>query len=255
MAKHNQSENTKNYILLSILRNQKLEGINIGWCNSNNKDWQKINQERLSIEKGISTGLENLGVDSRATLYTEACQMREKVESTYYAAELATDIPVEEKASMLQTCKTVKEAVDYLETMLQLQFPSEFPNEFVHNILFGDKGYAKEGESIIEEMKLDEPSAFEPVQSFIEENSTPLTYEHPDLIDGMDPGLAMFLYDTKKELTNNFTTLPEGFNNPEGLLVNGMDPGLASLLIQARNDRIARETEIISVTEGIFEQQ
>ena len=252
MAKTSKNDNTKNYILLSILRNQKLEGINIGWCkNNNNRDWEKLNQERLAIEKGISVGLENLGVDNRCTLYTEACEMRQKVESTYYAAELASDITIEEKAGMLQTCKTVKEAVDYLETMLQLQFPSEFPNEFVQSIMYGDQRIAKEGESIIEGMNLDNPSTYEPLQSII--NSTEKV-THPDLIDGMDPGLAMFLYESKKELTNNFTTMPEGINSPEALLVNGMDPGLASLLIQARNDRIARESEPVVIGENTFEQ-
>ena len=120
MAKANQNENTKNYILLSILRNQKLEGINIEWCRKNNKNWQELNQERLSIEKGLTVGLENLGSDSRATLYTEACQMREKVEGTYYATELAEGISPEEKASICHTCKTIKEGVDFLETLFEV---------------------------------------------------------------------------------------------------------------------------------------
>jgi hypothetical protein len=254
------NENTKNYIILAMLRNQKFNQIHIDWSRENNVCWEETNQQLLSIENGLICGLTNLGSKARETIFNEMTEMRDSVLSTYYATELTTDISVEEKLRIMHSCKDIVEGVDYLEAILQIHFPAEFPNELIQCFNNGDQK-AQEGASLIteiteavsettiEELRSLTPS--EPEDTYEDEiesiiptaKPTTFNFEQPDLIDGMDPGLAKVLYDTKKELTDNFTTMPEGFNNPEALLVNGMDPKLFSTLLEQRELRMAEKAD------------
>lgn len=254
------NENTKNYIILAMLRNKKFDEIQIDWSKENNVNWEEANKQLMSIENGLRTGLTCLGSETRGSMYSEMCEIRESVQSTYYAAELSPDVTVEERLKIMHGCKNIVEGVDYLETLLQIHFPEEFPNELVQSVILKNTK-TEEGTSIlteineaasvteVEDLKYLTPN--EPEDAYEDEiesiipspTSKPAQFNHPDLIDGMDPGLAKVLYDTKKELTNNFTTMPEGFNNPEALLVNGMDPKLFSTLLEQREIRIAESAE------------
>ena len=254
--------NTKNYIKLSIMRNAKFEQTNIDYCNSHGKNWEELNQERMSIESGILGGLTSLGPGSRAIIFADAISMRNEVEAHAFYIERSTTIPVEEKFRTLHTCKAVKEGVDFLETLLQINFPHEFPNELIHSILFSNQ-VEETSNPIIEELtpiadavSLQDASIQPEIpqnedEQYFTEVASSTSDSYPDLIDGMDPGLAMFLYERKKELTNNFTQMPEGINNPEALLVNGMDPGLAAFLIQARESRV----KVLSKDDQPFTQE
>ena len=262
------NENTKNYIILAMLRNKKFDEIQIDYNRNNNINWEEINKQLLSIENGLATGLGCLGPENRGSMYEEMCEIRESVLSTYYATELSTGIAVDEKLKILHGCKSVVEGVDYIETLLQIHFPCEFPNEIMQSVIINNSK-AEENASIVNEITQAASSAVvddlkyltpdEPEDAYeceIEDiipttKPSQFNFAHPDLIDGMDPGLARVLYDTKKEMTNNFTQMPEGFNNPEALLVNGMDPKLFSTLLEQRDLRLAEnsaQTEFQPVT-------
>ena len=113
----------------------------------------------------------------------------------------------------LHTCKAVNEGVDFLETLLQINFPREFPNELVHSVLFSTN-IEETANPIIEELTPIADAATlttkQPEQNddeqYFEEVALSTTTSHPDLIDGMDPGLAMHLYQSKKDLTNNYSS-------------------------------------------------
>ena len=262
MANNNgyHSKNTKNYIKLSIMRNGKFEETNIDYCKSNGKNWEKLNQERMAIESGMLGGLESMGAGARAMIFAEAISMRDEVEAHAYAVQMSEIMSPEEKFKTLHTCKAVKEGVDYLETLLQINFPHEFPNELIHSVLFSKEQAVEDTSPIIEELtpivsqqETIETPTFTVEQSdqeYFEEVASSTAHSYPDLIDGMDPGLAMFLYERKKELTNNFTQMPEGIDSPEGLLINGLDPGLAAFLINARESRV----KVLSRDDQPFEQ-
>jgi len=257
------NENTKNYIILAMLRNKRFDEMNIDWSNQNNVNWEDSNRQLMSIENGLRTGLTCLGSETRGNMYEEMCEIRESVQSTYYAAELSKDVTLEERLKIMHGCKGIVEGIDYLETLLQLHFPEEFPNELVQSILLNNSKSEPENPilteitnaaSVTDVEDLSYLTPAEPEDSYedtIEDiipsptTSKPsqFNFSQPDLIDGMDPGLARFLYDTKKELTDNFTTMPKGFNNPEDLLVNGMDPKLFGTLLEQRDLRVAESTE------------
>ena len=257
------NENTKNYIILAMLRNKRFDEMNIDWSNQNNVNWEDSNRQLMSIENGLRTGLTCLGSETRGNMYEEMCEIRESVQSTYYAAELSKDVTLEERLKIMHGCKGIVEGIDYLETLLQIHFPEEFPNELVQSILLNNSKSEPENPilteitnaaSVTDVEDLSYLTPAEPEDSYedtIEDiipsptTSKPsqFNFSQPDLIDGMDPGLAKFLYDTKKELTDNFTTMPEGFNNPEALLVNGMDPKLFGTLLEQRDLRVAENTE------------
>ena len=257
------NENTKNYIILAMLRNKRFDEMNIDWSNQNNVNWEDSNRQLMSIENGLRTGLTCLGSETRGNMYEEMCEIRESVQSTYYAAELSNDVTLEERFKIMHGYKGIVEGIDYLETLLQLHFPEEFPNELVQSILSNNSKSEPENPilteitnaaSVTDVEDLSYLTPAEPEDSYedtIEDiipsptTSKPsqFNFSQPDLIDGMDPGLAKFLYDTKKELTDNFTTMPEGFNNPEALLVNGMDPKLFGTLLEQRDLRVAENTE------------
>lgn len=243
--------NSTNYIKLAIMRNLKFEETNIDYCRNNGKSWEKLNTERMAIEEGLLRGLQSMGPEHRSQMYKEITEMRDSVGATEYSTGLDTTISDEEKFKILHTCKSIKEGVDYLETIMQIHFPVEFPNEFISNVLFGkNQEEIEEGSEIVGQL-LDIPTnTTETISSIIgsEDNETLIFAEtqktdiHPDLIDGMDPGLATFLYEEKKTITKDFTEVPEGFNTPETMLINGMDPGLFSTLLKHRENRISETT-------------
>lgn len=241
------SKNTKNYIKLSIIRNGLFEKTNIDYCNSHGQDWEALNRERMNLETGILGGLTSMGSGARALVFADAVSMRNEVEAHAYFIQKSPSITSEEERfRILHTCKAIKEGVDFLETLLQINFPREFPNELVHSVLYSNQ-LEEVSSPIIEELTPITDAATLTIrqmeasddEQYFEEVALSTTTSHPDLIDGMDPGLAMHLYNSKKDLTNNFTEMPEGTNDPEALLVNGMDPGLAEFLIRARESRVS----------------
>ena len=259
MAK--KDNNAMNYIKLAIMRNMKFEETNIDYCNNNGMSWETLNAERVSIENGLITGLENMGANNRATVFSGITDMRTYVEATAYSTSIDQNIGDEDKFKTLRTCKRIKEAVDYLETIMQIHFPTEFPNEFVANVLFGKNNEeVEQGFEIVEQLSDVAAQPVTDVTSILEtENSDNLNLlsqqiSHPDLIDGMDPGLAQFLYDEKKTLTKDFTEVPEGFiATPETMLINGMDPGLFSTLLKSREARVSSNAENFQATQILEE--
>ena len=215
------------------------------YCNNNGKSWETLNSERMAIETVLLNELLNMGPESRALIYTQITDMKDNISATEYSTSIDSSIPDEEKFKVMHTCKTVREGVDFLETIMQIHFPTEFPNEFVANVLYGRKQEeGEEGANLVDQLSgisTTNPAALSPI---IEEENASALYgtelvTHPDLIDGMDPGLATFLYEEKKAITNGFTETPEGFNTPETMLINGMDPGLFSTLIKCREARVS----------------
>ncbi|MBQ9792711.1 MAG: hypothetical protein IJW32_03070 [Clostridia bacterium] len=244
MAK--KDSNSINYIKLAIMRNLKFEETNIDYCNNNGKSWESLNAERMAIETGLLNGLLSMGPDSRSLIYTEITDMRDSVSATEYSTSLDSSIADSEKFKIMHTCKMIREGVDFLETIMQIHFPVEFPNDFVSNVLFGkNQDEVEEGSEIVDQLSNIPTDAIGTISAITGEESEDFSFTtqssvtHPDLIDGMDPGLATFLYEEKKAITKDFTETPEGFNTPETMLINGMDPGLFSTLIKCREARIS----------------
>lgn len=248
MAK--KDSNSINYIKLAIMRNLKFEETNIDYCNKNGKSWEALNEERMAIESGLLNGLHSMGPNSRSKMYTEITDMRNSVSATEYSTSLDTSIPDSEKFKIMHTCKMIREGVDFLEIIMQIHFPLEFPNEFVSNVILGrNQEEVKEGSEIVDQLSnITTTNAIMSISSINGEESEDFSFTpqssvtHPDLIDGIDPGLATFLYEEKKAITKDFTEMPEGFNSAETMLINGMDPGLFSTLIKHREAKISTPT-------------
>lgn len=96
--------------------------------------WRTTNQDLVRIENGIVVGLGNLQEEGRASLFKDISQAQ--INAEYEICRLNVQkIRTNEDMKQLADATKIKEAADYLELILQLHFPQEFPNPLVEEVL------------------------------------------------------------------------------------------------------------------------
>ena len=130
-----QNKNSIGYLRLAMLRTEKLYSLSVDANNEKlSPNWLTNNEDLVRIEKGIVTSLGKIKEEGRSTLYSDMTNMRENaVYEMYRIASIKYKSPSDFE-SMAKATK-IKDATDFMELVLQLNYPQEFPNPLVDEIL------------------------------------------------------------------------------------------------------------------------
>lgn len=127
-------KNSLGYIRLAMLRNDKLNSMHIVGLDKDRITWMEYNRDLVRIENGILASLGNLKGDGRATLYENVVEAQQNSEFEICRLN-AQKRAGEDDLKKLTDATKIKEASDYLELLLQIHYPQEFPNPLVDEVL------------------------------------------------------------------------------------------------------------------------
>lgn len=138
-------KNSLGYLRLAILRNEKLNAMNYVGLENDRLVWMEYNKELIRIESGMLQSLKSMKEEGRATLFTNIIEAQKHAEFEICRLNMARDPKVPSSSSLLRDqedslkalsdATRVKEATDYLELVLQINYPQEFPNPLVEEVL------------------------------------------------------------------------------------------------------------------------
>ena len=127
-------KNTLGYIRLAMLRNDKLANMYYYGFDKNRLEWFKNNHELENLEASMITSLGNMKPKSREALHDNVLKARESAEFEICRLNIEGEHS-DNALTQLTNASKVKEATDYIELLLQIYFPTEFPNPFVNEVL------------------------------------------------------------------------------------------------------------------------
>lgn len=96
--------------------------------------WMQENKDLVRIEQSILWGLDRLKEDGRASLFKDVSQAQLSAEYQICKLNMQKN-RTNADMKMLSDSTKIKDAADYLELLLQIHFPQEFPNPLVEEVL------------------------------------------------------------------------------------------------------------------------
>ncbi len=127
-------KNSLGYIRIAMLRNEKLNAMHFTGLDKDRFSWFELNKELVRIEGGMLASLKNMKPQNRDTLYENVVEAQRNAEFEVYKLNLSKH-KTNDDLKALTDATRIKEATDYLELLLQIHFPQQFPNPLVEEVL------------------------------------------------------------------------------------------------------------------------